>query len=74
MMKMQPTFTLLWAPDEHSTADSVRAGRDAVYAAVFRDVTGSAHVFRPGAASGGWVVGYDAGATGGRIDRHRGNE
>jgi len=53
MMKMLPTFTLLWAPDEHSTADSVRAGRDAVYAAIFHDVTGSAHAFRPD-AHGTW--------------------
>ncbi|MBL6936680.1 MAG: S9 family peptidase [Alphaproteobacteria bacterium] len=53
MMKMQPTFIQLWAPDAHSTADSVRAGRDAVYAAVFRDVTGSVHAFRPG-ANGAW--------------------
>jgi prolyl oligopeptidase len=52
--KMMPTYTLLWVPDEHSTADSVKAGRDAVYAAVFRDVTGSVHVFRPG-AKGEWA-------------------
>ncbi|MBV9904383.1 MAG: S9 family peptidase, partial [Alphaproteobacteria bacterium] len=47
MRKMPPRFTLLWSPDEHSTAETVRAGRDAVYAAIYRDVTGSAHAFRP---------------------------
>ncbi|MBV9045113.1 MAG: S9 family peptidase, partial [Alphaproteobacteria bacterium] len=33
IQKMPPRFTLLWSPDEHSTAETVRAGRDAVYAA-----------------------------------------
>ncbi len=43
---------LLAAPGAHGTIDSVAAGRDAVYASVFHDVTGSIHVFRP--AKGGW--------------------
>ncbi len=46
MQKMQPSFTLLYAPDAHSTVDSVSTGRDAVYAAIFENVTGSVHEFR----------------------------
>ena len=51
--KMPPTFALLYAPDARSTVDSVSAGRDAVYAAIFTNVTGSVHAFRP-AADGTW--------------------
>ncbi|HEV2229002.1 MAG TPA: prolyl oligopeptidase family serine peptidase [Steroidobacteraceae bacterium] len=40
---------LLYTPDEHSSIDEVVAGRDAVYVSVNHDVTGSVHVFRPGA-------------------------
>jgi len=40
---------VLYTPDEHSAIDEVVAGRDAVYVSVNRDVTGSVHVFRPGA-------------------------
>ena len=43
---------VLYAPDAHSTVDSVAAGRDAVYASINRDVTGSVHVFRRG--KDGW--------------------
>ncbi len=39
----------LYTPDERSAIDEVAPGRDAVYVAVNRDVTGSIHVFRPGA-------------------------
>jgi prolyl oligopeptidase len=43
--------TVLFAPDAHSAVDEVVAGRDAVYASIYHDVTGSIHVFRerPGA-------------------------
>jgi len=43
----------LFTPDERSAIDDVAAGRDAVYVAVNRDVTGSIRVFRPG-ANRGW--------------------
>jgi prolyl oligopeptidase len=43
----RPKVTLLFRPDSHSTVDTVAAGRDAVYASVYRDVTGSVHAFRP---------------------------
>jgi prolyl oligopeptidase len=45
--------TVLFTPDEHSAIDDVATGRDAVYASVYHDVTGSIHVFRP-AAGGKW--------------------
>jgi prolyl oligopeptidase len=51
--KMLPTFTVLYTPDVKSSVDEVVAGRDAVYASIYRDVTGSIHVFRPG-ANGAW--------------------
>lgn len=37
---------VLFTPDAHSSIDEVAAGRDAVYASVYHDVTGSIHVFR----------------------------
>ena len=46
-------MALLYAPDAHSAVDEVAAGRDAVLASIYHDVTGSVHVFRPG-ADGGW--------------------
>jgi prolyl oligopeptidase len=45
--------TVLMTPDAHSAIDDVATGRDAVYASVYHDVTGSIHVFRP-AADGKW--------------------
>jgi prolyl oligopeptidase len=44
---------LLYAPDAHSAVDEVAAGRDAVFASIYHDVTGSVHAFRPG-AHGRW--------------------
>ena len=46
------TFTALYAPDAHSSIDEVATGRDAVYASIYNDVTGSIHVFR--AKDGAW--------------------
>ena len=43
----------LLTPDDRSAIDEVAAGRDAVYVAVNRDVTGSIEVFRPD-ANRGW--------------------
>ena len=37
---------VLFAPDAHSAIDEVVAGRDAVYASIYHDVTGSVHAFR----------------------------
>jgi prolyl oligopeptidase len=45
--------TVLFTPDAHSAIDDVATGRDAVYASVYHDVTGSIHVFRP-AKDGKW--------------------
>jgi prolyl oligopeptidase len=39
---------VLYTPDERSSIDEVAAGRDAVYASIYHDVTGSIHAFRPG--------------------------
>jgi prolyl oligopeptidase len=39
---------VLFAPDPHSAIDDVATGRDAVYASIYHDVTGSIHVFRRG--------------------------
>src|SRR5579862_2897028 len=47
-----PAVAPLAATDAHGTIDSVQPGRDAVYASVFHDVTGSVHVFKP--VSGKW--------------------
>jgi prolyl oligopeptidase len=40
-------FVLLSTPGPRSTIDTVSAGRDAVYAAIFTNVTGTVHEFRP---------------------------
>jgi prolyl oligopeptidase len=45
--------TVLFTPDAHGSIDEVATGRDAVYAAVYHDVTGSIHAFRP-QADGHW--------------------
>jgi len=54
-----PKVSTLYTPDEHSAigaagsdADSVIAGRDAVFASIFKDVTGGIHAFR--FANGRW--------------------
>jgi len=43
------SVAVLYTPDARSAIDEVAAGRDAVYASVYHDVTGSIHVFRSGA-------------------------
>jgi prolyl oligopeptidase len=45
--------TVLYTPDARSSIDEVSSGRDAVYASIYRDVTGSVHVFRA-RADGSW--------------------
>ena len=44
--------SVLYTPGPHAMIDEVSAGRDAVYASIYQDVTGSIHQFRPGPA--GW--------------------
>jgi prolyl oligopeptidase len=44
--------SVLFVPDAHSAIDEVVAGRDAVYASIYHDVTGSIHAFR--AQASGW--------------------
>ncbi|HEY2070312.1 MAG TPA: prolyl oligopeptidase family serine peptidase [Rhizomicrobium sp.] len=45
-------FFVLYAPDARSSIDEVAAGRDAIYASIYNNVTGSIHVFRQG--KDGW--------------------
>ncbi|HUB85108.1 MAG TPA: prolyl oligopeptidase family serine peptidase, partial [Rhizomicrobium sp.] len=52
MQKMAPKFDVLYTPNERSTVADVSCGRDAVYASVFENVTGSIHEFKP--ANGAW--------------------
>jgi prolyl oligopeptidase len=47
-----PRIAVLFVPDRHSTLETVEAGRDAVYAAVYRNVTGRVHKFAP--VNGAW--------------------
>src|SRR5579863_1472154 len=39
--------SVLYVPGPRATIDAVSAGRDAVYASIYSDVTGSIHEFRP---------------------------
>jgi prolyl oligopeptidase len=50
--KTMPKIGVLFTPDSHSTVDTVSVGRDAIYASIYHDVTGSIHVFRSG--KDGW--------------------
>ncbi len=43
----------LYTPGPRSSIDEVSTGRDAVYASIYEDVTGSVHAFRP-QRDGGW--------------------
>jgi prolyl oligopeptidase len=49
-----PAVAVLCTPDARSAIDEVVAGRDAVYASVYHDVTGSIHAFRVGADQRTW--------------------
>jgi prolyl oligopeptidase len=63
--KAAPAFTLLYAPNAHATVETVEAGRDAVYASIFDNITGSIHAFRPG-PKGTWIdtkLGLPAGGS-----------
>jgi prolyl oligopeptidase len=48
--QMGSPVSVLFTPDAHSAVDEVVTGRDAVYASVYHDVTGSIHMFREGNA------------------------
>ncbi len=43
--------SVLYTPGPHAMIDEVATGRDAVYASIYEDVTGSIHEFRPGHAA-----------------------
>ena len=47
------SVSVLYTPDARSSIDEVVAGRDAVYASIYQDVTGRIHAFRSQAA-GAW--------------------
>ncbi len=51
--RKMPRVSVLFTPDMRSTINGVQSSRDAVYASVFENVTGSIRVFKPGA--GGWT-------------------
>jgi prolyl oligopeptidase len=49
--RMVPPAKVLFTPDARSTIKGVEPGRDAVYAAIFHNVIGSVHAFRPNGES-----------------------
>ena len=49
-----PRLSVLYTPGPRASVDHVRAGRDAVYATIFENVTGSVHAFRVNPATGVW--------------------
>lgn len=49
----KPAYEVLYTPDARGTIEDVAAGRDAVYAAIFENVTGAIHEFRQG-KPGAW--------------------
>jgi prolyl oligopeptidase len=48
-----PVFATLYTPDANSSVDEVAVGRNAIYASIYHNVTGSIHCFRSG-AKGVW--------------------
>lgn len=51
--RRMPRVAVLYTPGPRAAVDDVGAGRDAVYAAIFENVTGSVHAFKRNAA-GNW--------------------
>jgi prolyl oligopeptidase len=47
-----PRISLLYTPGPRASIDEVRAGRDALFAAIFENVTGSIHAYRLNPATG----------------------
>ena len=66
---MRIDTVLLYTPDARSAIDEVVAGRDAVYASVYHNVTGSVHAFRPRRER--QLERDDARAAGRRLDPYR---
>jgi len=62
--KAPPAYAVLFTPDARGAIEDVSAGRDAVYAAIFENVTGAIREFREGSA-GGWSAATLALPTGG---------
>ncbi len=52
--RAMPRVAVLYTPGPRSSINDVGAGRDAVYAAIFDNVTGSIHAFKPDGA-GAWT-------------------
>jgi prolyl oligopeptidase len=50
---VKPSYATLFTPDARGAVEDVAPGRDTVYAAIFENVTGSVHEFRPD-KSGAW--------------------
>jgi prolyl oligopeptidase len=50
-----PHIALLYAPGPHATVESIAAGRDAVYASIFENITGAIHAFRRSGTSDSWT-------------------
>ncbi len=50
-MKIPPEFFVLYTPGPRDTIDEVSVGRDAIYAAIYHNVTGSIHRFKLGPPS-----------------------
>jgi prolyl oligopeptidase len=49
-----PKISILYAPGPRASVEDVDAGRDAIYASIFENVTGSVHAFRHD-ANGQWT-------------------
>jgi prolyl oligopeptidase len=49
-----PPIDVLYAPGPRSSIDEVSTGRDAVYASIYDNVTGSVHAFRFDSAKNAW--------------------
>jgi len=52
--RQMPQVSVIYSPSPRAAIDRIMAGRDAVYAAIFENVTGSVHAFRLDAATGKW--------------------
>jgi prolyl oligopeptidase len=54
LMDTMPVIATLYVPGPRTSIEEVSEGRDAVYAAIYNNVIGSVHAFRPG-ADGKWT-------------------
>jgi prolyl oligopeptidase len=53
--RKMPPVAVLYAPGPRASVEQAQAGSDAVYAAIFENVTGSVHSFRLNSATGAWA-------------------